>query len=178
MDTEKSKKIPRIVIYGSERFDELIRRFRTYTGKSFPVLFSDSSGTLKTVAADIIAAELGLELHRIDLSAVVNKHISETEKNLDHVFRSVSCRKALLFFDEADALFGRRAEVNDPHDRFANMELKCLMRKIEEYEGIVILATRHTKSIDEAFIRKMQFVVDFPYAMQKNRKKRNRGRIS
>jgi len=164
VDDKGQKKIPRIVIYGSVGFEELIRRFKTYTGKSFPVLFSDPSGTGEAVAADIIAAELGLQLHRADLSSLVNRHIDETEKNLSSVFRAASSVKALLFFEEADVLFGRRAEDDDLNNRYAGMEVKCLLRKIEEYDGIVVLATRHSKSIDEAFIRRMQFVVDFPAA--------------
>ncbi|MBI5409498.1 MAG: AAA family ATPase [Nitrospirae bacterium] len=169
MNPEESKKIPKIVIYGSKGFDELIRRFRTYTSKSFPVLFSGPGETDKTMAADIIAAELNLGIHRVDLSAVVNKSAGETEKNLNRILKEASSMNAILFFDEADALFGRRAEVKDTHDRFANMEIKYLLQKIEEYEGIVILATNHSKSIDEALIRYMRFVVEFPSARGKYR---------
>lgn len=174
MDEGKPKKIPKIVIYGSKGFDELIRRFRTYTGKSFPVLFSDPSGRGKTIAADIIAAELGLHLYSVNLSAIVNKYSGETEKNLNHVFSAASSMNAILFFDEADALFGKRTEVNDLHDRYANMEFRYLLHKIEDYEGIVILATHHSKSIDEAFIRKMQFVVDFPCVKGKSGGRKNK----
>ncbi|MBI5739766.1 MAG: ATP-binding protein [Nitrospirae bacterium] len=175
VDEEKVNKIPRIVIYGSDGFEELIRRFKTYTGKSFPVLFSDPHGAGRTVASDIIAAELSLKLYRADLSAVVSKYIGETEKNLARIFDAAAALNAILFFEEADALFGERAKANDLDARYANMELKLLLRKIEEYNGIVILATRHSTSIDEAFIRKMQFVVDFPYALNKiGHKKKNK----
>jgi len=164
LESEEVKKIPRIVIYGSEGFEELIRRFRTYTGKSFPVLFADPSGKGQTIASDIIAAELGLELFRIDLSSVVSKYIAETEKNLSDIFSKASSTGAMLFFDEADVLFGKRAEVSDSHERYTNMELKYLLQKIEQYNGIVILATRHNKCIDESLIRYMRFIVDFPLA--------------
>ncbi|RJQ19746.1 MAG: ATP-binding protein [Nitrospiraceae bacterium] len=167
MISEGPKNIPRIVVYGSKGFDELISRFRTYTGKSFTVLFSGPAGTCKPLAADIIAAELGLGVFRVDLSSVVNKYIGETEKNLDRVFREASAGGAILFFDEADALFGKRAEVADTHDRYANLEIKYLLQKIEKYDGIVVLATNHNRNIDEAFIRKMRFVVEFPLEKRK-----------
>ncbi|UCH43368.1 MAG: AAA family ATPase [Dehalococcoidales bacterium] len=131
-------------------------------GKGLSVLFAGPSGTGKTMAAEIMANRLGLDLYRIDLSTVVSKYIGETEKNLDHIFREGQPSNAILFFDEADAIFGKRSEVRDSHDRYANIEIAYLLQKIEEYEGVVILATNLHKNIDEAFARRMKFTVEFP----------------
>ncbi|HEY79295.1 MAG TPA: ATP-binding protein [Dehalococcoidia bacterium] len=132
------------------------------TGKGLNVLFSGPSGTGKTMAAEIIANELGLDLYKIDLSAIVSKYIGETEKNLDRIFREGQTSNAILFFDEADALFGKRSEVRDSHDRYANIEVAYLLQKMDEYEGAVILATNMRKNMDEAFARRMHFTVEFP----------------
>lgn len=161
MKSEETRKIPKKVIYGSNAFDEMIHRLKTYTSRSFPIFFFDPAGKGKKIAADIIAAELGLGLYSADLSFAINKYIGETEKNLDNIFREASLKNAILYFEEADALFGQRHEVKDGHDRYANMEVKYLLMKIEEYNGIVILATHHGRDIDEAFIRNMRYVVDF-----------------
>jgi hypothetical protein len=126
------------------------------------VLFSGQSGTGKTMSAGVIARELGLDLYQIDLSRVVSKYIGETEKNLDRVFTAARGSNAVLFFDEADALFGKRSEVKDAHDRYANIEVGYLLQKMEEYEGIAILATNLGRNIDTAFSRRLQYVVDFP----------------
>jgi hypothetical protein len=126
------------------------------------VLFSGQSGTGKTMSAGIIARELGLDLYQIDLSRVVSKYIGETEKNLDRVFNAARGSNAVLFFDEADALFGKRSEVKDAHDRYANIEVGYLLQKMEEYEGIAILATNLGRNIDTAFSRRLQYVVDLP----------------
>ncbi len=131
-------------------------------GKGLNAIFSGPSGTGKTMAAEIISNELGLDLYRIDLSAVVSKYIGETEKNLDRIFTEARNSNAILFFDEADAVFGKRSEVRDSHDRYANIEVAYLLQKMEEYEGIVILATNLKKNIDEAFARRMHFSVEFP----------------
>ncbi|MDR3573037.1 MAG: ATP-binding protein [Anaerolineaceae bacterium] len=131
-------------------------------GKGTVALFTGSPGTGKTMAADILAGVLGLDLYRIDLSGVVSKYIGETEKNLSHVFAEAQTSNAILFFDEADALFGRRSEVRDAHDRYANIEVAYLLQKMEEYEGVVILATNLRNNLDEAFMRRMHFVIDFP----------------
>jgi SpoVK/Ycf46/Vps4 family AAA+-type ATPase len=131
-------------------------------GKGLNVLFAGPSGTGKTMAAEIIAHELGLEIYKIDLSAVVSKYIGETEKNLDRIFREGQTSNAILFFDEADAIFGKRSEVRDSHDRYANIEIAYLLQKMDEYEGVVILATNLRKNMDEAFSRRMHFVVEFP----------------
>ena len=105
------------------------------------------------MAAEIIAGELGLELYKIDLSTVVSKYIGETEKNLSRIFAEAETSNAILFFDEADALFGKRSEVKDSHDRYANIEIGYLLQRMEEYEGVVILATNFRKNIDEAFVQ-------------------------
>jgi SpoVK/Ycf46/Vps4 family AAA+-type ATPase len=126
------------------------------------VLFSGPSGTGKTMAAAIMAGELGLDLYKIDLSTVVSKYIGETEKNLSRVFKEAETSNAMLFFDEADALFGKRSEVKDSHDRYANIEVNYLLQKMEEHEGIVVLATNFSKNVDEAFLRRLHFAVLFP----------------
>jgi SpoVK/Ycf46/Vps4 family AAA+-type ATPase len=131
-------------------------------GKGLSVLFVGPSGTGKTMAADIIANDLGLELYKIDLSGVVSKYIGETEKNLRQIFEAAEQSNAALFFDEADAVFGKRSEVKDAHDRYANIETNYLLQRIEDYEGIVILASNFPKNIDDAFTRRLRFIVEFP----------------
>ncbi len=138
-------------------------------GKGLNILFSGPSGTGKTMAADVIAGELGLELYRIDLSLIVSKYIGETEKNLQKVFNEASSGNLILFFDEADALFGKRTEVKDAHDRYANLETNYLLQKMEEHEGIIILATNLSKNMDEAFLRRMHFTVEFPFPDERHR---------
>ncbi len=132
-------------------------------GKGFSVLFTGPSGTGKTMAAEILAKELGLDLYKIDLSAVVSKYIGETEKNLSRIFAEAETSNAILFFDEADALFGKRSEVRDSHDRYANIEINYLLQRIEEYEGMVILASNLRKNMDEAFVRRIHATVEFPF---------------
>ena len=138
-------------------------------GKGVNALFTGPSGTGKTMATEIIAKELGLDLYKIDLSAVVSKYIGETEKNLERVFREAQTSNAILLFDEADALFGKRSEVKDAHDRYANIETAYLLQRMEEYEGIVILATNLKKNLDEAFVRRIQFTVEFPFPEEADR---------
>lgn len=135
---------------------------RLGTGVGLNVLFAGASGTGKTMTASVIANELGLDLYKIDLQGVVSKYIGETEKNLERIFRAAYCSNAILFFDEADALFGKRSEVKDAHDRYANIEVSYLLQKMEDFDGVVILASNWSKNIDEAFARRMQYVVDFP----------------
>ncbi len=132
-------------------------------GKGTNVLFAGPSGTGKTMAASILARELGLDLYKIDLANVVSKYIGETEKNLSRVFDEAQTSNAILFFDEADALFGKRSEVKDSHDRYANIETAYLLQRMEEYEGVSILATNLRKSLDEAFARRLQHTVEFPF---------------
>jgi adenylate kinase family enzyme len=148
----------RSVIYVDWGFDR-----RQMQGKGLNVLFCGPSGTGKTMSAGIVARELGLDLYKIDLSTVVSKYIGETEKQLSQIFREAQSSNAILFFDEADAIFGKRSEVKDAHDRYANIEVAYLLQKMEEYEGIVILATNFRKNIDEAFTRRIHYIVEFPF---------------
>ncbi len=147
----------RHVVYSQWGFDK-----RIAYGKGLKVLFAGPSGTGKTMTAGVIARDLGFDLYKIDLSSVVSKYIGETEKNLDRIFRAAHSSNAILFFDEADALFGKRSEVKDAHDRYANIEVAYLLQKIEEHEGAVILASNLSKNIDDAFSRRMHYVVEFP----------------
>lgn len=132
-------------------------------GTGINALFAGPSGTGKTMATEIVANELGLDLYKIDLAAVVSKYIGETEKNLDKIFTAAEHANAILFFDEADALFGKRSEVKDSHDRYANLEISYLLQKMEQYEGIAILATNLRQNLDEAFVRRLTFIVHFPF---------------
>jgi SpoVK/Ycf46/Vps4 family AAA+-type ATPase len=136
---------------------------RLSLGKGVTALFAGPSGTGKTMAAEIVAGELGLDLYKIDLSGVISKYIGDTEKNLDRIFNAAENANGILFFDEADALFGKRSEVRDSHDRYANVEISYLLQKMEQYEGIAILATNLRQNMDEAFTRRIQFVVEFPF---------------
>ncbi|MBN1934513.1 MAG: ATP-binding protein [Anaerolineae bacterium] len=140
-------------------------------GKGLNVLFAGPSGTGKTMAAEVIAGELSLDLFKIDLSTVVSKYVGETEKNLDRIFRAAHNSNAILFFDEADALFGKRSEVRDAHDRYANVEISYLLQKMEEYDGLVILTSNLNKNMDEAFVRRMHFTVEFPYPEEEARQR-------
>ncbi len=151
-------------VYGDWGFGQKLSRS---TGLN--ALFAGPSGTGKTMAAEIMANELGLDLYKIDLSAIVSKYIGETEKNLDRIFREGQTANAILFFDEADALFGKRSEVRDSHDRYANIEVAYLLQKMEEYDGVVILATNLRKNMDEAFARRMHFTLEFPIPEETDR---------
>jgi SpoVK/Ycf46/Vps4 family AAA+-type ATPase len=121
------------------------------------------------MAAEIVANELRLDLYKIDLATVVSKYIGETEKNLDRIFKEAEDSNSILFFDEADAIFGKRSEVRDSHDRYANIEIAYLLQKMEEYQGIVMLATNLRKNLDEAFARRMHFSVEFPFPEEADR---------
>ena len=132
-------------------------------GRGVSALFSGSSGTGKTMAAEILAGTLNLELYRIDLSCVVSKYIGETEKNLGRVFDEAERSSVILFFDEADALFGKRSEVKDAHDRYANIEINYLLQRMEDFQGLAILATNMRQALDEAFLRRLRFLIDFPF---------------
>jgi hypothetical protein len=144
---------------------------RLSLGKGLSALFAGPPGTGKTLAAEIIAGALGLELYTIDLATVVSKYIGETEKNLSRIFDEAEMSNAVLFFDEADALFGRRSEVKDAHDRYANLEIAYLLQRLEAYEGLVILASNLRKNIDEAFVRRLRFIVEFPFPAEAERRR-------
>jgi AAA+ superfamily predicted ATPase len=147
----------RPTVYGQWGFDRKLAM-----GKGVMALFAGPSGTGKTMAAEILAHDLGLDLYRIDLSSVVNKYIGETEKNLERLFSEAQESDAILFFDEADALFGKRSGVSDAHDRYANIETAYLLQRTEEYNGLVILASNLPRNMDDAFVRRIHFTVTFP----------------
>ena len=132
-------------------------------GRGISALFAGPSGTGKTMAAEVLANGLALDLYRIDLSGVVSKYIGETEKNLKQVFDAAEQSGAILFFDEADALFGKRTEVKDSHDRYANIEVNYLLQRMEDYRGLAILATNRKSALDRAFLRRLRFLMDFPF---------------
>jgi winged helix domain-containing protein/ATPase family protein associated with various cellular activities (AAA) len=145
---------------------------RTFSyGRGIAALFEGQSGTGKTMAASIIGRALGLDVYQIDLSCVVSKYIGETEKNLSLIFSEAQDSNAVLFFDEADALFGKRSEVKDAHDRYANIETAYLLQRMEEYSGIVILATNMKQNLDEAFVRRMRFIIHFPFPTDDDRER-------
>ena len=139
-------------------------------GFGISALFAGESGTGKTMAAEVIANELRLNLYRIDLSAVVSKYIGETEKNLRRLFDAAEQGGAILFFDEADALFGKRSEVKDSHDRYANIEINYLLQRMEAFSGLAILATNMKTALDPAFMRRLRFVVSFQFPSPNERK--------
>ncbi|GGT11632.1 ATP-binding protein [Nonomuraea spiralis] len=132
-------------------------------GGGLTVLFSGPPGTGKTMAAEVLAHDLDLDLYKVDLSGVVSKYVGETEKNLARVFHEAWAAHAILFFDEADALFGKRTQVSDAHDRYANIETGYLLQKLDDHEGMVILATNLRQNLDEAFTRRLRFIVEFPF---------------
>jgi SpoVK/Ycf46/Vps4 family AAA+-type ATPase len=157
------REICKAVEYRSIVYDQWGFEQKLSLGKGLNLLFAGPSGTGKTMAAEVIARELGLELYRIDLSSVISKYIGETEKNLSRIFDEAATSNAVLFFDEADALFGKRSEVRESHDRYANIEINYLLQKMEQYEGTVILATNMRKNMDDAFLRRIQFAIEFPF---------------
>jgi SpoVK/Ycf46/Vps4 family AAA+-type ATPase len=132
-------------------------------GLGISALFAGVSGTGKTLAAEVLASALRLDLYRIDLSSVVSKYIGETEKNLARVFEAAEEGGAILLFDEADALFGKRSEVKDSHDRYANIEVSYLLQRMESYRGLAILTTNLKSALDTAFLRRLRFIVEFPF---------------
>lgn len=153
-------------VYETWGFAESMNR-----GLGISALFAGESGTGKTMAAEVIANDLNLDLYRIDLSSVVSKYIGETEKNLRKLFDAAENGGAILFFDEADALFGKRSEVKDAHDRYANIEINYLLQRMEQYRGLAILATNMKSALDVAFVRRLRFVVNFPFPAVSERKR-------
>ena len=139
------------------------------SGRGISALFTGVPGTGKTLSAQVIAGELGLEIYRVDLSTIVSKYIGETEKNLERIFSEAQNSNVILFFDEADSLFGRRSEVSDSHDRYANIEVGYLLQRIETYDGIVLMATNLGANLDEAFARRINFIIDFPFPDEETR---------
>ena len=141
------------------------------SGSGIAALFAGPPGTGKTLAAQIMANRLGIDLYRIDLSSVVSKYVGETEKQLEQIFTEASQSNAILFFDEADSIFGKRSEVKGAHDRYANIEVSYLLQRMEDYDGVAILATNLRANLDEAFTRRLQFIVNFPFPDEEYRRK-------
>ena len=131
-------------------------------GRGVIALFAGDSGTGKTMSAEVIAGDLGLDLYTVNLATVVDKYIGETEKNLERIFTEAAGVNAVLFFDEADAIFGKRSDVKDAHDRYANIESAYLLQRLETFDGLAVLATNLRSNIDEAFVRRLDAIIDFP----------------
>lgn len=140
-------------------------------GRGISALFSGASGTGKTMAAQVVAKSIQRPLYRVSLPSVVSKYIGETEKNLNEIFDQAGRMPIVLFFDEADVLFAKRTEIKDGNDKYSNMEAAFLLQKIEEYEGVTLLATNYRQNFDEAFSRRLKFVIDFPFPDQDGRTK-------
>lgn len=166
-----------------KQFEEVIKAMRSLTRVHYEwgtakvwneggiaVLFAGPPGTGKTMGAEILAIELDLPMYRIDLSQVVNKYIGETEKNLKRLFDAADVSDIILFFDEADSLFGQRSEVKDAHDRYANLEISYLLERMERFKGLAILATNRKNDLDEAFLRRLRYIIDFPLPDRVQRK--------
>ncbi len=156
----------RHIVYGDWGFDRKLS-----LGKGLTALFSGPPGTGKTMAVEVIAKDLGLELYKIDLSQVVSKYIGETEKNMDRLFTDARASNAILFFDECDALFGKRTTVHDAHDRYANIEIAYLLQKLDEHDGLSILASNLRQNLDAAFTRRLTFIVEFPFPDDDSRRR-------
>jgi hypothetical protein len=152
-------------------YDDWGFREQSARGLGISALFAGESGVGKTLAAEVLASDLDLDLYRIDLSAVVSKYIGETEKNLRRVFDAAEQGGAILFFDEADALFGKRSEVRDSHDRYANIEVNYLLQRMEAFRGLAILATNVKSALDSAFLRRLRFVINFPHPSNEQRRR-------
>jgi len=147
-------------------------------GRGITVLFSGDSGTGKTLSAEVVSRDLGLDLYVIDLSTVVDKYIGETEKNLDRIFGEAERVNGVLLFDEADAIFGKRSEVRDARDRYANVEVAYLLQRMEQFEGVAILTTNLRANVDEAFLRRLDLLVEFPMPDEESRRRLWAGQLS
>ena len=170
-ERQQLQQIARQIGQRSTVYDEWGFRGKMNRGLGLGALFYGESGTGKTMAAEVIANHLRLDLYRIDLSAVVSKYIGETEKNLRRLFDEAERGGAVLFFDEADALFGKRSEVKDSHDRYANIEINYLLQRMESYGGLAILATNQKSALDPAFVRRLRFIVNFPFPSAVDRRR-------
>ncbi|MFJ5633382.1 AAA family ATPase [Streptomyces goshikiensis] len=159
------------VAHGRQVMDDWGFEHTLSRGRGVSALFTGPPGTGKTMAAEVIARELGLDLVKIDLSTVVSKYVGETEKNLERVFTAAADTDAVLLFDEADALFGKRSEVREAHDRYANIEIAYLLQRMERYEGLAVLTTNLRRNLDEAFTRRLQFIVEFPFPGEADRER-------
>ena len=168
------KELLKIILIHSHYRDKVYREWgfeekSRSQGLGITVLFAGPSGTGKTMASEILSRELKLNMLKVDLSQVVSKYIGETEKNLDKIFESADKGGAILFFDEADALFGKRTEIKDSHDRYANIETSFLLQRMESYNGLAILSTNMLKALDNAFLRRIRFIVNFPFPDEESR---------
>ena len=170
LSVNQLRQIASQVRYRSQVYDEWGFRNKMNRGLGINALFTGESGTGKTMAAEVLANDLNLHLYRIDLSGVVSKYIGETEKNLKRVFDAAEDGGAILFFDEADALFGKRSEVKDSHDRYANIEINYLLQRMESFNGLAILATNKKGAMDESFTRRLRFIIHFPFPGMRERK--------
>ena len=159
---EQLKRACSQVIYRHQVYGAWGMEKTTAYGRGVSLLFAGAPGTGKTMAAQVLAREIGLELYKVELAAVVSKYIGETEKNLEEIFEQAARGQFILFFDEADVLFGKRTEIRDSNDKYSNMEAAFMLQKIEEYDGVTILATNYLQNFDEAFKRRMKFLIDFP----------------
>jgi SpoVK/Ycf46/Vps4 family AAA+-type ATPase len=138
-------------------------------GAGLTALFAGDSGTGKTLSAEVVARDLGLDLYVIDLATVVDKYIGETEKNLDRIFSEADRVNGVLLFDEADAIFGKRSEVKDARDRYANVEIAYLLQRMERFDGLAVLTTNLRANLDDAFLRRLDVIVDFPMPEEEQR---------
>jgi len=159
------------VRYRERVLDEWGMARRSSKGRGVKALFAGDSGTGKTMSAEVVAADLGLDLYVIDLSTVVDKYVGETEKNLDRIFAEADRVNGVLLFDEADALFGKRSEVRDAQDRYANVEVAYLLQRMESFDGLAILTTNLRANLDEAFARRLDAIVDFPVPEEDDRRR-------
>ncbi len=140
-------------------------------GVGVTALFAGDSGTGKTMSAEVVGHDLGLDVYVIDLSTVVDKYIGETEKNLDRIFTEADRVNGVLLFDEADALFGKRSEVKDARDRYANVEVAYLLQRMERFDGLAVLTTNLRSNVDEAFVRRLDAIIDFPMPEEEHRRR-------